>query len=721
MQLKNKQDILTGYFKSLDKVFKLELQKDNDELLVEQLVKVGEHIKEIFSLNDKKHFESLMLSDSQSSYWNPEEYSKPFTEIMKFYKNIYIGAIDKQSKTLWLETSIDIGKILELLTPTKESQKEFINYHQFLEVYFSFHREIFEYALEQESPYRHSLGYHWYTSQVFNYWNKEKKFNLDFLLILDKQLWSYILFGIDKNDFEFFKYFIDWLHSGIGFYNNEYSGLYEFVGFGSFDETIDIKMISELDKRFNSLLSKEDLDKWLSDFEPIKMRILAHQANDEKAKEIDEKAINQYLFHNIKELTHGVGAYLVYKQKFDWIKYLWNFKQPEDSDTSWAGHSIIPESVSEWIIFLKNRSAFEHKFSFRDGHSESTYYYERYEVLLIGFILSKHPDKSFTLPKNNEIYLANLKFYIDKLEKTLNEMCQKEEGLKLFEMMIKTSAIFEDIADIFKKIQEECNKKIDSIIVNTKILEERVEKFKTNFFNSYQKNSGLKHIVKDFTKTYTSSSDTIKDTFGINTRLPKDIFVSKLIAGIDMMGSQFAREIVNGEDRRVLDMVIAKCHYMENEKEFSNVVKKIENLDDAFIITFGAFKFLMHSPDFEGAWKIQEDELKAFSSFEGRYIVNGKKIPVFRIFYGNERNRTLVLNKKKFIDIVQYIPADVQEDVQEDGFKISIELLSSEIKAKILEKNPHQKEELEKQIHLKIVESFDVHLNKNFEGYFIDL
>jgi hypothetical protein len=714
MHSKNKQEILIGYLKSLNRVFKLELKKDNVELLIEQLTKVSEHIKTIFNLDDKEHFESLMLSDDKGSMWGAEKYSKPFTELMIFYKNIYINSLNEKNETLCLEITIKFDELLELLTLDKESQKEFINYQQFLEIYFLFHREIFEYTLAQNSPYQSPLGYYWYTSCVFNYLNLNKEFDLAFLGMFDKQLFSYILLSIDRNHFDFFKSLIDWLHHGIGFCDDVYAGLYEFVGFGNYDTEV----IAALEKKFGYITTQEELKQWLDDFNILKTKVLETEPKDEEAKEIIQKATNQYLFFNLKKLVHGVGAYLLYRQKYDWIKYLWHFKQPEDTNVQWVGHSIVPESLSQWIEILNMRQGNFYKFDFSEGHSSSSYYYERYEILLAGFILSTNKDVSFNFPKNDEVYLSRLKYCIAALEQTLNEMRKKEESLKFLEFMINAPAVYEDIADIFKNIQQECDNKITSNIVNSTISPERKKEFIDGFYEAIKKQSGLKQIAKDLTKTYFEVSDASKPKFGVNTRIQKDWFTSKLVAGIDMLGKDFGRQVVTGENRTILEKIILKCQKIE-EKEFSNAVKKVP-LDDALIFTSRATMFFRKSPNFEGAWRLPEDALKVFSSFEGRYVVDGTGVPVFNIFDATGSNQVLILNQKKFVQIIQYIlhTTDVN-----NNFEIKIEELTPEQKEKILSSKTTNEtvESLAKQVHLQILESFEMIIPENFEGYRINV
>lgn len=718
MLFDNKQNILIQNIKNLRDIIVSEIKNRKDERVINSLQFFSDLISELFKKN-REDFESLMLNqDSQGneSYlsWDIKAYSKPFTELIIVYKSIYISALDSKNETLCLEITRKFEELLELLTLDKESQKEFINYQQFLEIYFTFHREIFEYALAQNSPYQHSLGYHWYTSCVFNYLNLNKEFDLAFLGMFDKQLFSYILLSIDRNHFDFFKSLIDWLHHGIGFCDDVYAGLYEFVGFGNYDTEV----IEALEKKFAYITTQEELKQWLDDFNILKIKVLETEPKDEEAKEIIQKATNQYLFFNLKKLVHGVSAYLLYRQKNDWIKYLWHFKQPEDTNVQWVGHSIVPESLSQWIEILNMRQGNFYKFDFSEGHSSSSYYYKRYEILLAGFLLSRNKDVSFNFPKNDEVYLSGLKLYIAELEQVLNNMCKKDEDLKLFEMVIDFPSVYEDITSIFKKIQKECDNKITSIIVDSEILPKRKKEFMDGFYESMNKQSGLKRIAKELTKTYREVTDASKPKFGVNTRTLKDWFTSQLVAGIDMMGKDFGRQVITGENRTILEKIISKCQKLE-EKEFSNAVKKVP-LDDAIIFTSGAMMFFRKSPNFEGAWRLPEDALKVFSSFEGRYVVGGIGVPVFNIFDATGSNQVLILNQKKFVQIIQYIlhTTDVN-----NNFEIKIEELTPEQKEKILSSTTtnETEESLAKQVHLQILESFEVIIPENFEGYRINV
>ncbi|MCX6074125.1 MAG: hypothetical protein NTY39_07395 [Campylobacterales bacterium] len=719
MSSKNKQELLISYFKSLNKVFKLEIQKDNDELLTQQLTKVAMHISDIFCIDEKEHFEDLMISknlENNSFSWDYNNYSIALTELMKLYKTTYIGAIDKESKSLWLQIALNMDDLLETLTPSKENKKDFINYESFLNIFFQYHREIFEYSLNKKSIYRDSLGFHWYTSHVFNWIRKNQQFNLDFLPLYDKIVFEYIRFAIDNNDIDFFKDLIEWFHSGIGFYGHS-SDLYDFVNYNDFDEQIDFNNISKLDEQFLYLNTREALDQWLTEFDHIKKIVLEKESKDEEAKEIIKKAHDQFLFSNLKELVHGIGAYLVKRQKYDWIIFLWTFKQPEDADASWAGHSILPESIDEFILSLKDRGYYP-KFDFHEGHSSSSYYYRQYDLYLLLHLLSYSDNvPNISLSNKDERYIANLKFYIQKLENELDKIFTQNNILAILEI----KADKEKLSNFLQNIKNECEKGLVSHVTNAKIKPERVQKLKDSFFESYRKSSGLKKIVQNYTKQYQEIDDKNDQTFGINTLLAKDSFNSDLVMGIDMFGSQFARDITEGENRKILDLVVPKCETLE-EKEFSNAVKKVNDLNDAFIIAFGSFKFIMNNNSFEGAWRDPSDELKAFSSFEGRYIIDHYRIPVFRIFYGQVKNRVLILNKKKFISIRQ-----LDVDNSENNFDIDVHEISDSLKQSILEKIGTQEakdakeKELSQRVHLELYENFEVTIDENFEGYIVDL
>lgn len=718
MQLSKKQTIFIENTKALNAILVAELKKQKEDRVTENLKEFAKNIENIFK-KPQKDFDDLMLnqdSEGNDSYafWEYKNYSLSFTNILTFYQNIYTTAIQVNSPSVCNEIAIILHDILDFISPTQEEKKEYIDYKNFLTVYFVTHKQLFEHALEQKSIYRHDLGYHWYTVQVFTY---KQIFNLDFLAIYDKQLYEYIRFAIDKNDFDFFKDLIEWFHSGIGFYGHS-SGLYDFVNYNDFDGQIDFNVISKLDERFQYLNTRETLDEWLTEFELIKKIVLEKESKDEEANEIIKKAHDQFLFSNLKELVHGIGAYLVKRQKYEWIKFLWTYKQPEDADASWVGHSILPESITEFVLSLKDRSGFGAKFDFREGHSSSSYYYRHYDLYLLLHLLSYSENISIvSLSDKDEKYIANLKFYIKKLENELDKIFAHNNIFAT----LNIKADKEKLDNFLQNIKNECDKGLVSHVTNAKIKPERVQKLKDSFFEAYQKSSGLKKIVQNYTKQYLTTDEKNDQTFGINTLLPKDSFNSDLVMGIDMFGSRFARDITEGENRKILDLVVPKCETLE-EKEFSNAIKKIKNLDDALIISFGSFKFIMNNNNFEGGWRDPSDELKSFSSFEGRYIVDNHRIPVFRIFYGPIKNRVLILNEKKFISIRQL---DVNDS--ENNFYIDVHEISEPLKQSILEKigtkeaKDAKEKELSQRVHLELYENFEVTIDENFEGYVVDL
>lgn len=717
MQLSNKQTRFIENTKALNAILVAELKKQKEERVIENLNEFSKNIEKIFK-KPKNDFNDLMLNqdsvgNDSYTFWEYKNYSLPFTSVLTFYQNIYTTAIQVNTPNVCNKIAINLHDILDFISPTQEEEKKYIDYEKFLYAYFETHKKLFEYALEQKSIYCHDLGYHWYTMQVFTY---KQTFNLDFLPLYDKYFFDYIRFAIDKNDLDFFKDLIEWFHSGIGFYGHS-SDLYDFVNYNDFDGKIDFKVIEQLDEKFQYLHTEVALNDWLSEFEYIKKIVLEKEPKGEEAEEIIKKAHDQFLFSNLKELVHGIGAYLVKRQKFDWIKILWTFKQPEDADASWAGHSILPERIDELIVLLKDRS-FRPKFDFREGHSSSSYYYRHYDLYLLLHILSYSKDFPFiSLSNKNEVYIANLKFYIQKLENEIDKIFT-QNGI-FTTLNITTDK--EKLSNFLQNIKNECEKGLVSHVTNAKIKPERVQKLKDSFFESYQKSSGLKKIVERYTQQYQEIDDKNDQTFGINTLLPKDSFNSNLVIGIDMFGSQFARDITEGENRKILDLVVPKCETLV-EKEFSNAVKKIKNLDDAFIIAFGSFKFIMNNNSFEGAWRNPSDELKEFSSFEGRYLIDNYRIPVFRIFYGQVKNRVLILNKKKFISIRQ-----LAVDNSENNFYIDVHEISEYLKQNILEKIGTQEakdakeKELSQRVHLELYENFEVIIDENFEGYIVDL
>lgn len=148
-----------------------------------------------------------------------------------------------------------------------------------------------------------------------------------------------------------------------------------------------------------------------------------------------------------------IGAYCLFKKRYDYIKYIWQVKQPPDSDATWVGHDIAPVSI---IGLVNLYSRLDKDFSiFWDGHHGSKIYLQKYFLLSMTYLFYlnwQDKDKilsGFKLPNNlNKYQLDNLVYSVDRLITVANNL--KEELKKEIDFLNEFDFDINQIEDIFE-------------------------------------------------------------------------------------------------------------------------------------------------------------------------------------------------------------------------------------------------------------------------------
>lgn len=78
-----------------------------------------------------------------------------------------------------------------------------------------------------------------------------------------------------------------------------------------------------------------------------------------------------------------IGPYCLFHKRYDFIKYLWEYKQPSDSDSIWAGDHIIPENPSGLINMYFVKLDREKIRNFREDRHGIEKYLKEYIILLL--------------------------------------------------------------------------------------------------------------------------------------------------------------------------------------------------------------------------------------------------------------------------------------------------------------------------------------------------
>ena len=722
--ISDKQQKLLKALEALNDILVSETKKGKEKRVVESIENLTNQVENIFEL-EQQQFENLMFnpdSNGNESYfsWGYEDYSKPYTLINKIFFDLYQTAMHSNTQDIALHAGIGLIHLLKLITPSVRQTQDYTNYAKLLEVYFSFHNKLFRNAIDKNDPHSHQLAYRWYTGRVFNGYENEEEFNINVLPVLDKHLFNNMQYAIKHSNREWFKEFLSWMHHGIGFNDNLNISLYEFTNYEHYNE-FDGKLLSKLDSEFEDLYSRDALNEWLGEFEVVKLAVVKKYPN-KSVDEIIRSVYQQHSFLNLKQMIHGLSAYIIYLEKYKYIRDLWTFKQPDGASASWLGHSIIPEDIVELIrIFPINQ---RRENCFHDEHIDCVKYRLQYEVLFMAYLITRddyRPTTSYTL-STDEVYLSGLKYYMEQLDRAIddvldnNNLCTK---LDINRQSIEETK--EQLHTIVAAVKQECESKIETNILTAGLEDRRIEAFKKGFVDEYRKTESIKQLFKLYNSFEEELEVVKKDRrFGVNQLAPKNVFNSKLVMGVDMFGSDYARQMVNGLRKTILDDMINKSE--EVHFPLSLLTNKIE-LENMLLIVFRN-RDLFRDPSFEGAWRDKESNID-HPAFDGWYVFKKTRIPVFR-FNIDMKDKFLVLDKTRLPYMHQYSPAEVNSLIEE--FYISIadmndepDLIETIVKRENLtaDQQESRRLELKKQVKIEIYESFEVTFD-NYIGYLID-
>ncbi|MBI2251667.1 MAG: hypothetical protein HYU63_02745, partial [Armatimonadetes bacterium] len=364
-------------------------QINKNKMVVQELKSIKDIIKKFFEIqkNNPKRFEQMIYAQkflqlynedpkeaSLKLAFNPDEYLITFSTAVNQFVRIYRAAIEIKNEDISRSATYKLNRLLEDIVSIPNNEL-------FVEYLLELLSETTITAVERQDSSMYAASIHWYISIVFNKLRQKRgKFDLSYLKLFDKYFFSSIRFIVSRSQTAFFKNLVFSLVDGILIpsYNKGRISGYGYLIFETDfakhnqlnEKNNPNKMIKNLLDCENDLDSKEKLDKWLEKFEELKNILEPYFSKGQlqKAKKIEEDIKDyvemQFKYNNLLEIIFAIGAYCLLKQKPEYIKLLWDSKQPSDSDANWVGHDIFPKTLPEIIYFYFKEELFERKFDF---------------------------------------------------------------------------------------------------------------------------------------------------------------------------------------------------------------------------------------------------------------------------------------------------------------------------------------------------------------------
>ena len=587
-------------------------------------------------------------------------------------------------------------------------------------------------------------------------------FQLSYLGLFDKYFFSVIRYIVSEKQTDIFRSLVSSLIDGIDT-SDYHKG--QVWNYGYMVSNKDLQKHNQLDTKYeinkkvkdlagseNDLYTQEKLEAWLKKFDELKAIIEPELDGEQKesAQKIEETIRDfvelQFKYQNLLEIVFAIGAYCLFKQRYDYIKYLWEYKQPPDSDATWGGNDIIPGTLNEVINFYFRKGLFEGKFDFWEDHHGSEKYYKQYFLLLLARILQSPPIdagggysqiENYKLPDLHIYRLRDLEHSIDDFIALTPDL--KQDGNMLAEIGLDTEKLDENfdthLIPFLNNLKEETEKQISAKHKEGNISQKKIGEFKKKVSKTFYENAHLRDIFSKYFKRYEDKTKKKftgkKEQFGINRINDKAAFFDEWHVDYVDWGENYGRGLGSGEDAHLLNDIAENCREIKKD-EFEATLAKIESTDNIVIFTINltSWQFFKNSNNFKPKFYSDTQQLDV-KGFGGWYEFNGQSIPVFEIFHREADKQILIFNKSKVGQFTQLSPLNEGENEEsvEDIFYMDIQAFSEneELMEECIEKQPEwlqkvgdeqkQREHLQERIRIQILERFGYKQPEDFEGY----
>lgn len=764
------QAVLVQSLEGIGDILVFETRRQKNKLVLDGLQKIRASVERLFDVqqDDPDRFEALVLSqeflqlyradEKEAQFrlaFEPEKYLISFSAAINQIVRVYESAIDSQNTEISRFSVYHINWILGALA---SREKNAIFVEQLLRKLAGITRV----AVGREDRSAYAAAIHWYTSIVFERPGEERTFVLSYLELFDKYFFSTVRYIVSENKFAIFESLVSTLVDGIhvqDYHRGEIWNYGHLIMRENFQRYIQLNSEHEIERRVkeladseNDIDTQEKLSAWLKKFDELKEIIEPHLAKTQEkaARELETNIKNFATLHfkhqNLLEVVFAIGAFCLFKERYRYIRHLWEYKQPPDADASWLGHDITPRTLNEIIGFYFRKGLFEQKLDFWEGHHGSEQYHKQYFLLLLTRVLQgvpKGPEgryseiENYKLPDLNVYRLSDLEYSIDGFIELARNL--KEAKGAIGELGFDTAnldELFEIKLVLFlEKLRKEARKQISAKHKTGDISEKKIQEFKNEVVKSFSKGAHMREIFRDYLSAYEDRTDErvtdTKERFGITIADDKAAFFDEWHVHYVGWGENYGRDLAGGESSQLFDELAKGCRQISKE-QFEFTLSTYKDIGDIVIFTtrVGTWRFFQESPNFRPKWHRDVEQIQ-IGSFEGWYDYEGQSIPVFETFHRKIDNQTLILNKQAIGQLVQLSPLNEGEDAEavEGIFYIDVRAFSDdpEMMNALIEKAPEwlkkvgdesrQRDHLQERVRIQVLERFEYRRPDDFEGY----
>ena len=504
-----------------------------------------------------------------------------------------------------------------------------------------------------------------------------------------------------------------------------------------------------LQGRVKWLVTERELESWENRLESVwektELQNKGHEGQMIKRQSLDT-AYDCMMFNKLLLLMMEFGAYCLFKEKFDYIQELWEYKQPPDATSTWCGHDLVPSSADEILgLFWRfSDDVDRHDFPIEGHHGLSQYFHSYIILLLARSLGDKMPGKgssgdsiSLSLKCFHPSELSSAQLYVEKLMKVSQKLLEEKELLDTLGFPEKNRKfLFErKIPKEIEKFSKRCKKQIETRIAKGEVNKDKVDDFVNEFLTAFENHAVLRSIYKKqgaFQDLSNQKETTGEEAFGLFQLDDKEIFLQESTTDYSGTPIWYAEELANGEDAQLLSSLKKNSktlNFSETAFPLESVIKTLDRFGDlSNVYVFVSFDWMQHlqEPGFYQHCSLNSPEKQ--EHVNGFLLFRDNKIPciLFRTTKRLVRDTCLVVDMKRAGELVALNPVtiDWEEGTNspgtKDGFFFDIRALSdlTQIKKEMLENPPEwligmgdsqaQEAFLNTKVRLIIQERFDL-------------
>ncbi|PJD93232.1 MAG: hypothetical protein CK424_03330 [Legionella sp.] len=742
-----------------------ELERNNEERVLTSLMQLFELLESLFAIrkSDPEKFDKLILSkeyhdlhakNEKNAQLNismySEKYTDGFTTIINQILRVYKKSVEVSNLEVSRYAIYVLKRILGYLSNEPDNDL-------FVDQILRTLSNITYQATEEDNYSIFNSAISLYRDIVFNY---DNKFKISYLQLFDRYFFSSVKTVISKNKYELFKilvsYIIDGIHPDL---NSK-----DIWDYGHLLLDQDLKLYSSLNEEYGIenklnvlsdsikyINSKKDMEDWKSEFNNLKTIIRENIKNDlaVKADELENmivmKAEQQYKFNNLIGLFISIGAFCLFEKKIYFIKYLWNYNQPEDADSTWISLDLLPENLDSLMTIYFDLVG--SGVNFFVGHHGSTKYVKNYFLLLMCKLLqsvrntpnARQSVNGYHLPDLDIYKLSNLIHRCEDLVGYANNLAKESNIFLELDFEDPVNLFSDKVIPFLEHVKIEAQNQISAKHRDFPISEIKVENFKNNLILKFYEFATLREILTKQFNAYVHFEEkpTIRDNsrFGLSVIEDKAVFFDTWHIHYSNWQDGFPRSLANGEDNELFKKILDECQSIISD-DIESVLKNCESLNSVVILSsnVGIWKYFKGKEEFKASWRNDVEKLD-ISSFKGWFEFHGYSIPVFSISNTGYENTILILSTSKFGKLCQYSPMINEDDdaLRRDIFYMNIKLLThrEDLLEKFRLEPPQwlsdqgdieaQQAYIQTRVVIEIYEMFDFIPNDDFLGYRWDI